>query len=360
MAIRRDYYEVLGVTKDATSDEIKGAFRKLAFQHHPDHNHEDGAEDKFKEISEAYEVLSNTEKRSTYDRFGHSGAEGLFGQGFEGFGAGGLGSIFEDFYDFFSDVSTTGRQGPRRGADLRYDLTITFEEAALGCQKEIEITCTERCSICHGNGAKPGSQPSVCSSCNGSGRVRRVQQSIFGRFANITGCSQCHGEGSIIKDRCSRCRGSGAEKITKTIPLDIPAGVDDGNEIRLGGKGNIGERGGTAGNLYVTLKVLSHRIFQRDGVTILYTLPLNFAQVALGTEVEAPTLHGEVKLKIPAGSQTGTVFRLKGKGVVHLNSKRYGDQLISLSVVTPEKLTREQRHIFQELENSLSPKQRKK
>ncbi len=358
MAIKRDYYEVLGITREATGNEIKSAFRKLAFRHHPDHNHEDGAEDKFKEISEAYEVLSDTEKRSTYDRFGHSGTEGLFGQGFEGFGTGGLGSIFEDFYDFFNDVATTGRQGPRRGADLHHGLTITFEEAALGCQKEIEITRTERCSICHGSGAKPGSQPSVCSNCNGSGRVRRVQQSIFGRFANITVCPKCHGEGSIIKDHCSRCRSSGAEKISQTISLDIPAGVDDGNEIRLSGKGNIGERGGPAGNLYVTLKVLPHQFLQRDGVNILYELPLNFAQAALGTEVEVPTLYGEVKLKIPAGSQTGTVFRLKGKGITHLHRNHRGDQLVGLRVVTPEQLTKDQRHIFQELANSLNRKRK--
>ncbi len=359
MAIKRDYYEVLGVARDAATGEIKRAFRKLAFQHHPDHNHDDGAADRFKEINEAYEVLSDTEKRSVYDRFGHAGTEGLFGQGFEGFGFGGVGSIFEDFYDFFSDVATTSRQRPRRGADLHYDLTITFEEAALGCQKEVEITRIERCSICRGSGAKPGSQPSVCSSCDGSGRVRRVQQSIFGRFANIVVCPQCHGEGSIIKDPCSRCRSSGTEKITQIISLDIPAGVDDGNEIRLSGKGNIGERGGPAGNLYVTLKVLTHQFFQRDGVNILYELPLNFAQAALGTEVRAPTLYGEVKLKIPAGSQTGTIFRLKDKGIAHLHRNRHGDQLVRLRVVTPEKLTKEQRHIFQELANSLSPKKKK-
>ena len=356
MAVKRDYYEVLGVARGAATEEIKKAFRKLAFQYHPDHNQDDGAAERFKEINEAYEVLADPKKRSAYDRFGHAGAEGLFGQGFEGFGFGGVGSIFEDFYDFFSDIATTPRQGPRRGADLHYDLTITFEEAALGCQKEIKIVRTEKCSLCRGSRAKPGSQPSTCADCNGSGRVRRVQQGIFGRFANIVVCPKCHGEGSIVTEPCPRCHGSGMEKTEGNIELNVPAGVDDGTELRLSGKGNVGERGGPAGNLYITIKVPPHQFFRREGVNILYELPVDFTQVALGAELMVPTLYGEVKLKIPAGSQSGETLRLKGKGITHFRRAGRGDQLVKLRVVTPEKLTKEQRHIFQELAKSFSRK----
>ena len=360
MAIKRDYYEVLGVNRNASQEEIKKAFRKLAFQHHPDHNHEEGSADKFKEINEAYEVLADPEKRTAYDRFGRAGAEGFFGRGFEGFGFGGVGSIFEDFYDFFSEVATTGRRGPRHGADLHYELAITFEEAALGCQKEIKISRIEKCSLCRGTGSKPGSQMNVCPSCNGSGRVRRIQQSLFGRFANITACSQCHGEGRITTEPCTQCQGSSTERFERSINLEIPAGVDDGTELRLSGKGDIGERGGPAGNLYTTVKVLEHQFFQREGTNIFYELPINFAQAALGTEVKVPTLYGEVKLKVPAGSQSGTVFRLKGKGITHFRRIGRGDQLVILNVVTPEKLTKQQRRLFQELSESLAQDEKKK
>ena len=353
MAIKRDYYEVLGVGRDASTEEIKKAFRKLAFQYHPDHNHDDEASDKFKEINEAYEVLADPEKRSAYDRFGHAGAEGLFGQGFEGFNFGGVGNIFEDFYEFFSDAATTTRRGPRRGADLHYELSITFEEAALGHQEEIKISRTEKCSLCRGAGAKPGSQPSICPSCNGSGRVRRVQQSLFGRFANITACPRCQGEGRIITEPCPECQGSGTEKVERSIELDIPAGVDDGNELRLSGKGDIGEKGGPAGDLYITVRVLEHPLFQREGTNIIYELPINFAEAALGTEVMVPTLYGEVKLKVPAGSQSGTIFQLKDKGITHFRRSGRGDQLVKLVVITPEKLTEKQRQLFQELAKSL-------
>ena len=355
MPSKRDYYEVLGVARNATDEEIKKAFRKLAFKHHPDHNHEAGAEEKFKEVNEAYEVLSDPDKRATYDRFGYGGAEGFFGRGFEGFDFGGFGDIFDAF---FGRTTTATRQAPRQGADLRYGTTITLEEAAFGTEKEIKISRIENCSLCQGVGCKPGSQLSRCPNCNGTGQVRRTQQSIFGRFTNITTCSQCHGEGRIITEPCPQCRGKGKEKRQRSMLVKIPAGVDDGSQIRLRGEGDAGTRGGPPGNLYIAVSVEQHELFTRDGDDIIYELPINFAQAALGAEVEMPTLDGEVKLKVPAGSQTGKVFQLKNKGIPHLHRNGRGDQLVRLLVVTPESLTGKQRQLFQELANSLSPAKR--
>jgi len=350
MSSKRDYYEVLGIDRNATDEEIKRAFRKLAFKYHPDHNHGDGAEEKFKEVNEAYEVLSDTDKRAAYDRFGHSGGEAFLGRGFEGFDFGGFGDIFDAF---FGGTTTAARQAPQSGADLRCGITITLEEAAFGCQKAIDILRTENCSLCHGVGCKPGSQPSRCPNCNGTGQVRRIQQSIFGRFTNITTCSQCHGEGRIIIEPCPQCRGTGKEKCQRTISVNIPAGVNDDSQIRLSGEGEAGTRGGSLGNLYITLSIAPHEFFTRDDDDIIYELPINFAQAALGAEVEVPTLDGKTKLKLPAGSQTGRVFQLKGKGIPHLHRSGRGDQLVTLFVVTPEALTEKQRHLFQELANSL-------
>ncbi len=352
MVIKRDYYDILGVARNATDEEIKKAFRKLAFQHHPDHNHGDGAADKFKEINEAYQVLSDPDKRAAFDRFGHGGAEELFGRGFEGFDFGGFGDIFDAF---FGGGNTATRQAPQRGADLHCNLTITFEEAVFGGAKEISISRTENCSSCHGVGSKPGSQPSRCPNCNGAGQVRRTQQTIFGRFVNTTTCSQCHGEGKIITDPCPQCRGTGKEKRQRNIMVKILAGVDDGSQLRLSGEGEAGFRGGSMGNLYITLSVLPHEFFSRDGDDILYELPINFAQAALGTEVEIPVLGGKVKLKIPTGSQTGKVFRFKGRGVSRLRRGGRGDQLVTLLVVTPESLTKKQRQLFEELAGSFNP-----
>ncbi len=350
MTTKRDYYDILGIGRNATDEEIKKAFRRLAFKYHPDHNHEGGAVDKFKEVKEAYEVLSNPDKRATYDRFGLGGAGGLFGRGFEGFDFGGLGDIFDAF---FGGVTTATRQAPQRGTDLHYGIAITFEEAVFGCEKEINISRTEKCSLCYGVGSKSGSQPSRCPNCNGAGQVRRVQQTIFGHFANTTTCSQCRGEGRIIAEPCTQCRGTGREKHQRSILVKIPAGVDDGSQIRLRGEGEVGLRGGPSGNLYVTLSVLPHEFFTRDGDNILYELPVNFAQAALGAEVEVPTLDGKAKLKLPAGSQTGKVFRLKGKGAPYLQRNGRGDQLVTLVVVTPDSLTKQQRQIFEELAKSL-------
>ena len=349
MPTKRDYYEVLGIARSATDEEIKRAFRKLAFKYHPDRNRDDGTEERFKEVNEAYEVLSDSDKRTAYDRFGHGGAGGIFGRGFEGFNFGGFGDIFDAF---FGGTTTATHQAPQQGADLHYRLTTTFEEAAFGCEKEINILRTENCSVCQGIGCKPGSQPSRCPNCNGTGQVRRSQQSIFGRFTSTTTCSQCHGEGRIITEPCSQCQGTGKEKRQRSILVKIPAGVDNGTQIRLMGEGETGARGGSSGNLYITLSVQPHQFFSRDGDDILYELPINFAQAALGAKVEVPTLDGEVKLKIPAGCQTGKVFQLKKRGIPHLHRSGRGDHLVTLRVVTPDKLTKKQYQLFEELANS--------
>ncbi|MBI2328046.1 MAG: molecular chaperone DnaJ [Chloroflexi bacterium] len=351
MPTKRDYYEVLGVDRNATDEKIKRAFRKLAFKYHPDHNHEDKAEEKFKEVNEAYEALSDPDKRAAYDRFGHGNGEGSSGQGFDGFGFGGFGDIFDAF--FGRGATTATRQAAQRGADLHHRLTITLEEAAFGIEKEISILRTEHCSLCQGSGCQPNSQPSQCPNCNGNGQVRQVQQSIFGRFTNITICPQCHGEGKIITDPCPQCRGTGKEQRQRSIAVKIPAGVEDGSRIRLSGEGEPGVKGSPSGNLYLSLSVKRHQFFSRDGDDIHYELPISFTQAALGAEVEVPTLESSDKLKIPAASQTGKVFRLKNKGISHLHGHGRGDQLVRLLVITPDALTREQRRLLEELAKTL-------
>jgi molecular chaperone DnaJ len=352
MPTKRDYYEVLGVDRNATDEEIRRAFRKLAFKYHPDHNQEDKTGEKFKEVNEAYEVLSDPNKRAAYDRFGHGGTEGPFGRGFEGFDFGGFGDIFDAFFG----GATAARQGPQRGNHLRYRMTITFEEAALGCEKEITINRIEHCSMCQGTGSKPGSSPSRCPNCNGSGQVRRIHQSFFGRFAHTVPCPQCQGEGQIITEPCPQCRGSGREKKKRNIVVNIPAGVDNGAQIRLSGEGEAGRRGGPAGDIYISLSVKEHELFTRHNYDLLYELPINFVQAALGTEVEVPTLNGKAKLKIPAGSQTGQIFKLKGQGVPHLRGGGRGDQLVSLFVATPDSLDKKQRQLLEELGKHLRDK----
>jgi len=358
MAAKRDYYEVLGVSRDASDEDIKKAFRKLAFQYHPDKNPGDGAADKFKEASEAYQVLTDPEKRRNYDRFGHAGVE-VGGRGFEDFGFGGVGSIFEDFYNFFSDAAATTRTAPVRGADIQQVLELTFVEAALGTDKEVKITRSEYCSVCQGSGAKPGTQLAQCQECKGSGRVQRVQQSLFGRFTNIAVCPRCGGAGKIVTEACPHCYGSGHERFERTISVSIPAGVDDSIRLQMAGQGDAGERGGMAGNLIIGLRVAPHEFFQRDNSNIIYDLKINFAQAALGVELTVPTLYGDVPLKVPAGSQAGEVFTLKGKGIPHFRRSGKGDQLVRLMVMTPEKLTKEQRRLFEELAESFEGKKKK-
>ena len=351
MAIKRDYYDVLGISRGASEAEIKAVFRKLAFKYHPDHNTNGDATEKFKEINEAYEVLSNPEKRASYDHFGHAGPQDNWNTGFTDFGDfGNIGDIFESF---FGGATGTARQTSRRGTDLQYELTVSFEEAAFGGEREIEFQRTERCSQCNGTGGEPGHQPTTCNVCGGKGQVKRMQQSLFGRYINIVPCEQCHGSGKVITHPCLKCRGSGKERKLHRIKVNIPGGIDNGSRIRLNGEGEIGEMGGSFGDLYISISVTEHKFFSRSGDDIIYHLPINFAQAALGDEIEIPTLGGKTSLRIPAGTQTGKLFRMKGKGVAHLRGSGRGDELITVEVVTPQSLTEEQRRLFQELAESL-------
>ncbi len=354
MAVKRDYYEILGVPRGASEEEIKKAFRRLAFQYHPDRNHGAGTEDRFKEINEAYQVLSDADKRATYDHYGRSGGEGYFTRSFDGFDFGGFGDIFDAFFGGPTAVHKTAR----RGADLHHEMTISFEAAVLGCEKEISLTRTEVCASCLGIGCKPGTQPSQCPGCEGIGQVRRIQQNLFGRFVNVTTCPQCQGEGKVVTEPCLECNGVGRKKYQRTISFDIPAGVEDGSVIQISNEGEAGVRGGVAGDLYINLSVAKHGLFTREGDDILLDLPTNFVQVALGAKVEVPTLYGPVKLRIPSGSQTGQTFRLKDRGVPHLRGGGRGSQVVRLVVVTPESLTEEQRRLFEELAKTFGPAQR--
>lgn len=350
MPVKRDYYEVLGVDRNASDEEIKGAFRKLAFKYHPDHNHDHGAEDKFKELNEAYEVLSDRDKRAGYDHYGHNSNADFGGQNFDGANFSGLGDIFDAF---FGGAGTGTRPAQQRGSDIHYSVSITLEEAAFGVEKEINLSRTEHCPACNGIGSAPNTQPSRCPDCSGSGQVRRVQQSIFGRFVNVVACPKCRGEGMIITDPCPKCRGTGKEKNKRNIMVKIPAGVDDSSRLRLSGEGDAGSRNSHAGDLYVSISVKKHELFTRDGDDIHYEMPINVAKAALGAEVEVPTLEDKVKLKIPSGSQTGQVFRLKNKGVTHLQGHGRGDEFVNLKVVTPDSLTAQQRKLFEELAKTL-------
>ncbi len=352
---KRDYYEVLGVPRDADENTIKGAYRKLARQYHPDVNKSEDAEDRFKEINEAYEVLSDADKRAAYDRFGHAAAQGGFGGGAgSGFGGfpGGFGDIFEEFFGGFGGAQTAQR-GPARGNDLRYDMEITFQEAVFGAEKEIEVPRQEICPQCQGSGAEPGTKPIRCPQCNGTGEVRRAQQTILGQFVSVTTCPRCNGEREIATTPCTHCRGQKRVRVTRKMAVSIPAGVDDGMRIRLAGEGEPGERGGPPGSLFVVLRVQPHKVFQRQDNDILLELPVNIVQAALGAEVEVPTIDGPSKLTIPAGTQHGAVFRLRGKGVPILRSSRRGDQLVSVRVVVPEKLNEKQRKALKDLGESL-------
>jgi len=347
MAIKRDYYEVLGVPRNASDEEVKRAFRKLAFQYHPDHNKDPGAEDKFKEINEAYQVLSDTEKRSSYDHYGRVVTEG----GFPDFGFGGLGDIFESFFGGFGGTpfSRTAQRAPQKGSSLQSHLTLSFDEAVFGCKKEVEIQRIESCPLCHGIGSRPGTSPQTCPECRGTGQVRNVQRSIFGRFTHVTTCPRCSGSGTIITNPCPQCHGKGRIRVKRKLTVDIPAGVEDGYHVLLDGEGDAGLYGGALGDLYITLSVKPHKLFRREGSDILCELAINFAQAALGDEIDVPSLDGKLSLKIPPGTQNNKVFRLKGQGVSHLNDKGRGDQLVKVQIVTPQHLDGRQRRLFEEL-----------
>lgn len=347
MADKRDYYEVLGVGKDASADDVKKAYRKLARQYHPDVNKEADAETKFKEVKEAYDVLSDDGKRSTYDRYGHVDPnQGMGGAGGADF-SGGFGDIFDMFFG-----GGGGRQrdpnAPQRGNDLQYTMTIEFKEAVFGKETEITIPRTENCDTCHGSGAKAGTSPKTCTTCHGSGQQEVIQNTPFGRIANRRVCQTCRGTGKIIVDKCTTCHGEGRVKKQRRIKVNIPAGVDDGSQIRISGEGEGGVKGGPAGDLYIVLRVKSHEFFDREGDDIYCEVPINFVQAALGDEVEIPTLNERVKLKIPAGTQTGTYFRLKGKGVPKLRGMGTGDQHVKVTIVTPTKLSDEQKELLRQ------------
>jgi molecular chaperone DnaJ len=348
MSSKRDYYEVMGLGREASADEIRKAYRRLARQHHPDVSDAPDAADRFKEINEAYEVLIDQEKRSAYDRFGHAGVEGSFG-GFSGFP--GFDEIFESFFGGFG--GTRARTGPRPGEDLRANLTLSFEEAVFGTEKELEVERLAACPTCSGSGAEPGSQPTRCPECSGTGQVRRMRSSIFGSFVNVSTCPRCGGTGQVISKPCPECRGQQRVQVRKRIKVDVPAGVDDGTRIRLAGEGNAGRDGGQPGHLYVFLTVKPHRYFKRRNNDIFLTININVSQAALGDQLAVPTLDGETKLTIPAGTQTGQSFRLKGHGVPFLRHNGRGDQLVTVFVATPEKLTAEQKRLFHELGKTL-------
>jgi molecular chaperone DnaJ len=346
---KRDYYEVLGVGKGASKDEIKKAYRKLSKKYHPDINKEADADQKFKEISEAYEVLSDDQKRAQYDRFGHTDPNQGFGGGAD-FGGGGFGGFEDIFNTFFGGGGGRRRDpnAPRQGADLQYTMSLKFEEAVFGKETEIEIPKEEECDTCHGSGAKPGTKVETCSHCKGAGQLNVEQNTPFGRIVNRRVCHYCNGTGKQIKEKCSTCGGEGKVQKRRKINVKIPAGIDDGQQLRVTGQGEPGVNGGPPGDLYVVFHVRSHDFFERNGDDIYCEMPVTFAQAALGDEIEVPTLHGKVKLKVPAGTQTGTRFRLKGKGVPNVRGYGTGDQHVQVKVVTPTKLTEKQKQLLRE------------
>jgi len=352
---KRDYYEVLGVSRDADENEIKKAYRKLAKQYHPDlHPNDKEAEARFKEINEAYAVLSDPQKRKQYDMYGHSGIDGTGFEGFSGFGGFDFG--FEDIFDTFDAFfggspfgrSSRRRPGPKRGNDLKYNLEISFIEAAFGTTKEINVTRMQMCNVCGGSGSKAGTKPETCRHCNGTGQIRHVQVTPFGQMVNMRTCEHCRGEGTIITNPCSECHGSGRIKKTSRISINVPAGIDNGQTISLRGEGEPGTMGGPPGDLYVSIRVKPHPIFKREGYDVICEIPITFTQAALGAEIEIPTLEGTMKFNIPEGTQTGTVFRLKNKGIKHLRSSTKGDQLIKVNVEVPTKLSAKQKELLRQ------------
>ncbi len=348
---KRDYYEVLGVGRDAGSDEIRRSYRRLARQYHPDVSKEPDAEVRFKEVTEAYEVLNDSERRAMYDRFGHAGVQnGGPGAGFESgpFGFG-IDSLFENL---FGGARTT-RRGPRRGADLRYHMVLEFEESIFGAEKEIEVARQAGCTRCNGSRSEPGSQPSRCPVCAGSGEVRRTQSSFLGQFVSVSECDRCRGQGSIILEPCKECRGQGTVRVSRKLEVRVPAGIDEGFHLRLSGEGEGGEPGAPAGDLFIEFSIKPHPLFRRMGQDLYLEMPVNMVQAALGDKVEVPTVDGPVEMKIEPGTQSGDTVRLRGKGVPNLRGSGRGDQIISYSVVIPRNLSEKQRQLLKELGDTL-------
>jgi molecular chaperone DnaJ len=350
---KTDYYEILGVSRNDSDEEIRKAFRKKAMEYHPDRNKSADAEEKFKEINEAYQVLHDPQKRAQYDRFGHAGVNGNggFDRGFDGFDVfGGFGDIFDSF---FGDVTGRRAREPQRGADIQQQITLTFEEAVFGTEKEVEVTRIEQCHRCSGAGNEPGTSVSTCNTCRGTGQVRRTQRSLFGQFAQITTCPSCQGRGNVIASPCSNCNASGMERRRRKTAVNIPAGVQSGMQVRLTGEGDLGRNGGPPGNLYIQVRVREHEIFDREEFDLIYELPVNIVEATLGTEKEVPTLDSDtVPLKIPAGTQPGSEFRIRGKGVPHIHSNRRGDLRVQVDLQVPKNLTGRQKDLLKQLARS--------
>ncbi len=349
---KRDYYEVLEVDRNTSEADLKKAYRKLAKKYHPDLNPGDKvAEAKFKEVNEAYEVLNDPQKRARYDQYGHAGVDpngfSGAGAGFGDFDFGGIGDIFESFFGGSGfGRSSRSRSGPQKGADLKYSMEISFEEAAFGLEREINISRHEKCGTCGGSGAKPGTSPSTCTKCGGTGQVQYKQSTPFGQFVNVKACDACGGEGKIISNPCPTCNGRGKLKKNVKIKLNIPAGIDDGQTMSLRGEGDPGSKGGPAGDLFVTIRVKAHPLFKRQGNDVTCEMPITFVQAALGAELEVPTLDGKVKYTMPEGTQTGTIFRLKGKGIPFLRGNGRGDQYVKVEIDVPKKLSEKQKELL--------------
>ena len=360
MSDKRDYYEVLGVSKGASADDIKKAYRKEAKKYHPDlHPGDKAAEAKFKEINEAYEVLSDSDKKARYDQFGHAGVDPNFGAG----GGGGFDG-FGDFGDIFSDIfggfgfggGSSRRNGPKRGADIRQIIEITFEEAAFGCKKQIVLNKQEDCEVCHGTGARPGTSPVTCTRCGGSGQVTTQTRTPLGYMRNVTTCPECHGSGKIIKEPCQNCRGTGKVRRQRTIEVDIPQGINDGQTMQISGGGEPGTKGGPTGDLLLTIRLKKHDIFTRDNFDVYITMPITFVQATLGATIKVPTLSGVVEYDVPAGTQTGSVFRIRGKGVPYIRGKGRGDQFVKVEIETPKNLSQSQKDLLRQFDGMTGEK----
>lgn len=367
MAEKRDYYEVLGVNKSSSPDEIKKAYRKLAKKYHPDlnPNDKDGAEAKFKEATEAYEVLSDPQKKQQYDQFGHAAFDqtaggGAYGSGFGDFD---MGDIFSSFFGGgFGGGQRSNPNAPRQGRDLSYTVDLTFDEACFGAEREISINHLEKCSECSGSGAEKGSTPTTCPTCHGTGQVKTVQRTPLGNFQSVRTCDSCGGKGTINKNPCTKCGGDGNIRKNKKVRVKIPAGIDNGQQVYVRGEGDTGTNGGPSGDLILNIRVRSHKLFVRQGYDILCEYPISFVQATLGAEVQVPTIDGKVSYSIPEGTQSGTVFRLKGKGVQKLNSTQRGDQYVTIKVEIPKGLSENQKDILRQFDDTVDPskyKQRK-
>ncbi len=357
MADKRDYYEVLGVQKGASEDEIKKSFRKLARKYHPDLNKDNPeAAEKFKEVNEAYEILSDKEKRSRYDKFGFAGVDPTYGADAGGAGCGGfdmgdLGDLFGSFFGGgFGSSRSSRRNAPQRGESIRQNVMLSFEEAAFGCEKEISVGRIESCDECGGTGAARGTSAETCPQCRGSGTVTQTQRTPLGMFQTQGSCPNCKGSGKIIRKPCPKCNGVGRVRKTRKFKVNIPAGIDEGQSIQQRGQGNAGVNGGPAGDLFVTIAIRPHPIFSRDGSNVMIEIPISFAQAALGDTLQVPTIDGRVEYKVPEGTQTGTVFRMKGKGIQNVNGRGRGDQYVKVNIEVPRNLTEKQKRLLRDFE----------